>query len=119
MKHLLLILALLIPTTALPDTLQLNWELPTERADNFPLLPEEIASIDVYDNQIQVTNFQSYPLPGSSIAVIVNVTTPGLHNFTLRTRDTENRTSVDSNTISYQVKDRPKPPVLLGVTRID
>jgi hypothetical protein len=118
MKNLILLLAL-FATPAVSDVVQLNWQLPIEREDNTPLLPEEIANIELYDNQIEVTNFESYPMPGNTISLIITVTVPGTHVYTLRTRDTENRISEDSIAIVYTVLTSPKPPVLLGVTRID
>ena len=119
MYKLLLTVLLLVATTATADTVQLNWMNAVERSDNTTLLPEEISGIEVYDNQIEVTDFSAYPMPGGSVAVILQVTIPGLHVFTLRTRDIDGRVSIDSIPVVYQVLSDPKPPTGLSVIRLN
>lgn len=113
MKNTLLALLLLLPTAALADTVQLNWLAPTEREDNTPLLPEEIAAYEV-----RVNGINRLTVPGTNTGVLFDITDPGLHNITIITVDTEGRHSIEATAVTYNVVANPKQATGLTIQRI-
>lgn len=114
MKHLLLILALLLPSTLLADTFRLDYFHPTEREDNTPLLPEEIDHYDLKVNGITIDTIN-----GSLNTVIFDITKPGNYQVTIATVDTQGRSSVDAVALVMEVfVKNPKPATGLTLTKL-
>jgi len=105
---------LLVTTVATADTLQLSWLHPTEREDNTPLLPEDIANYQLVVNNV----VQPDLILGSISSVIFDLVVPGDYVITIRTVDTDGRVSTDALPMvlyTVVVKD-PKPATALTLT---
>ena len=79
------------------STVTLTWDIPTTRTDGTPLGPDEIASIDVFDDLSDGNGPQKI---GSVTGAGTTFTTPtlsvGSHSFTLFVNDTTGHKSAAS-----------------------
>lgn len=120
MRYILLFLislpafALDIPDRA-EDSVTFSWSAPSERMDGSLLPPDQIGGYELY-----------YSADGGETQVVeIGVTTshslerldPGSYEAAISTVDTDGLYSEPSNTVTFEIGSRPKPPSLLEVIK--
>ncbi|MBT8449111.1 MAG: hypothetical protein KJO69_05450 [Gammaproteobacteria bacterium] len=102
-----LLFALLLPLSALADTVEVTFTPPIEREDG-TLLP----ITDIQNYQVYVNGAPDITIPNTdNIGEIVLA--PGLYDISVTTLDTDGRESAPSNVVSVQAKSPPGNPANL------
>ena len=88
------------------DTATITFTPPTEREDNTPLSPDEIAGYEVYNTDgVSVKS-----LPGDATSFTMG-TTSAMQSLVVTTKDTDGRESVYSQIVNVPASvSNPKPP---------
>jgi hypothetical protein len=105
---------MLLSFNLLAATGNFSYIAPTEREDNTLITISEISTFKVYDNGVERTDFDTYPLPNNSTGFSMFLDF-GEHNVNLTTVDTDGRESAYSETITFRIHTNPKPPSGLTV----
>ena len=108
---------------AIADTARVTWQAPTEREDNTPIAPEEIAGFNVFDTQgVEVLEVCD-PNPArvtclpSAAREFTIPTTSAIRQLFMTTVDTDERQSVYSQAIVIPATvGNPKPVTGITVT---